>query len=286
MFGCGRIADLLGAYVYGDLTSEEMRKVEQHTESCAACARDLKSRERAVALVPNELPKLSDEEKQRIMWTVSGAVRPREQREAPRISVWSLAKAAAVTVIVVVAFVTGANYGQRSVEPKVIVKEVPQQQAPAQTQLGPENTADPELDSGPAETIDKPVAVPRRTIASDSFRRDRLRETYRRNRARRNTVRENAPAIDGADTSTGQDASTERDALLRPDFPSSGVNLPSLESSFPSLGPSFPNWKDPIKQSSEKLLAAPGSDAQTPNQSVSEQPDAEQPEQIQAPEKP
>jgi len=110
MSGCGKIGDLLGAYIYGDLTPDEMRRVRLHVDGCAICGRELESRTQAVALVPDGLPKMSDEEKQQVMWTVKGAIRAESERRGFRAILPALVKTGAVAVVVAGAFAAGAAY--------------------------------------------------------------------------------------------------------------------------------------------------------------------------------
>lgn len=72
---CKQVQDLMGAYLYGDLTADEMRAVREHTQECDACRKDVESRGRVVASLDDAAPELTDEERMRISWAVKGAIR-------------------------------------------------------------------------------------------------------------------------------------------------------------------------------------------------------------------
>jgi hypothetical protein len=80
---CRQAQDLMGAYLYGDLAPEEMRELRLHTQDCALCREDLAARGRVVSSLSDAAPKLSDEDRQRIAWSVKGAVTRRELEERP-----------------------------------------------------------------------------------------------------------------------------------------------------------------------------------------------------------
>jgi hypothetical protein len=126
MVSCKKIADLIGAYIYGDLTPDEMRMTRMHMEECQSCAKELEFRSKTLALIPTETPMLSDEEKQRIMWTVRGAVR--EQSKPVRSGIFTprFAWGVAASLILVAVFTGGAYVGFRAKKPKekVITKYV------------------------------------------------------------------------------------------------------------------------------------------------------------------
>ena len=71
---CRQVRDLMGAYLYGDLAPEEMRDLRVHAQDCALCREDLATRGRVVSALDDEAPILTDEERQRIAWSVKGAV--------------------------------------------------------------------------------------------------------------------------------------------------------------------------------------------------------------------
>ena len=89
----------MGAYLYGDLSPEEMREVRLHTQVCDRCRVDLEERGRVVASLGDAVPELTDQEKARIAWTVKGALR---DNVAPRTGFrlkWGSALAAAVLAV-------------------------------------------------------------------------------------------------------------------------------------------------------------------------------------------
>lgn len=125
-----RIAELFGAYIYGDLAPEEMRKVRLHVSACDDCARELQARSRTVALVPNALSKLTDEERHRVIWAVKGAVRARTGPRRFFLFTPEFARGFAVAALVAGAFYTGTVFGFK-LKPARVVKQVIVKERPA-----------------------------------------------------------------------------------------------------------------------------------------------------------
>ncbi len=123
---CRKISDLLGAYVYGDLALDEMRRVRTHADTCDACRIEVEALRRTVALVPSDLPKLTDEERLRVTWAVKGAVRAKSEASRLRVFAFAAIKGFAIVMVVGSAFGFGALYGVRAKPAKVIVKYVPE----------------------------------------------------------------------------------------------------------------------------------------------------------------
>lgn len=80
---CRQAQDLIGAYIYGDLAPEEMRDLRLHAQECALCREDLASRGRIISSLDDNVPELTDEERQRIAWSVKGAVRKEQFQQKP-----------------------------------------------------------------------------------------------------------------------------------------------------------------------------------------------------------
>lgn len=78
---CEQVQELMGAYLYGDLSPEEMRKIRLHAQECAGCKKDLESQGRVIAALDNRTPELSDMERQQIAWSVKRVV---ETDRSPR----------------------------------------------------------------------------------------------------------------------------------------------------------------------------------------------------------
>jgi len=72
---CGHIREMMGAYLYGDLSPAEMREVRLHIRECSQCREDLAEQRRIISLIGDNAPQLTDEERERIAWTIKGAVR-------------------------------------------------------------------------------------------------------------------------------------------------------------------------------------------------------------------
>lgn len=76
---CKDIRDLIGPYLYGDLLPEEMRAVRTHAQLCEACREDISTQGMLIGSLGNRAPELTDDERQRILWSVKGAVRAQER---------------------------------------------------------------------------------------------------------------------------------------------------------------------------------------------------------------
>ena len=90
----------MGAYLYGDVAPEEMRDLRVHAQDCALCREDLATRGSVVSSLGDATPKLSDEDRQRIAWSVKGAVNRRELESRPLIVRLAPALALAAAVLV------------------------------------------------------------------------------------------------------------------------------------------------------------------------------------------
>jgi hypothetical protein len=172
MRNCRSVADLLGAYIYGDLTPDEMRRVRTHIEECDACARELETRSHAVALVPNDLPTLSDEERQRVTWAVKGALRARGEAVPFRLISPGSVRGLAVAAVVVAAFAAGIILGSKS--PKVFARQVPANERPSRAGGPTDRVADT-----PKASVNVRAVPPEPVMAVGPSRRDRIREVYR-----------------------------------------------------------------------------------------------------------
>jgi len=82
---CRQARELMGAYLYGDLAPEEMRDLRVHTQDCALCREDLAARGRVVSSLGEAVPELGDTDRQRIAWSVKGAISSREVQTRPLI---------------------------------------------------------------------------------------------------------------------------------------------------------------------------------------------------------
>jgi hypothetical protein len=133
---CRQAQELMGAYLYGDLAPEEMRDLRTHAQDCVLCREDLATRGRVVSSLDDSPPTLSDDDRQRIAWSVKGAIRKQQTRSRPL--ALRLAPTFALAAAVLAAgFLAGkitnrppqqtasAAKGQVRPGPKVEIKEVP-----------------------------------------------------------------------------------------------------------------------------------------------------------------
>lgn len=143
---CKQAEELMGAYLYGDLAPEEMHSLRMHAQDCTLCREDLATRGRVISALSDATPELSDADRQRISWSVKGALG--KPKVAPRPLVFRLAPALGLALTVLaVGFVVGrmasrsphhgmsAQSGGHAVpEAKIEVKETTPKVDPA-TQL-------------------------------------------------------------------------------------------------------------------------------------------------------
>lgn len=102
---CRQVKELAGAYIYGDLAPEEMRDIRLHARNCDACREDLAARARVISSIDDTVPELTDEEKQRIMWSVKGAVYTKNT--AQRTFILRLAPALGLAAVLLLGFGIG-----------------------------------------------------------------------------------------------------------------------------------------------------------------------------------
>lgn len=115
---CREVRELMGAYLYGDLSPDEMREVRLHAHECVDCREDIETRGQVLASVENEPPVLGDEERQRIAWSVKGAIRNSPVlRPAFRLK---LAPALGVAVVLVAGVAVGSLMKSHSASPPAV----------------------------------------------------------------------------------------------------------------------------------------------------------------------
>jgi hypothetical protein len=97
---CRQAQELMGAYLYGDLAPDQMRDLRVHTQDCAVCREDLAARGRVVSSLGDATPQLSETDRQRIAWSVKGAISSREVERRPLVLRFAPAVALAAAVLV------------------------------------------------------------------------------------------------------------------------------------------------------------------------------------------
>lgn len=99
---CKQVKELMGAYIYGDLAPEEMRQIRLHAQDCPECREDIRARGAVISALDGSAPTLSDEDRQRIAWSVKGVVRSEQERPSFR---WWPVSAFGLAVVVLVGLV-------------------------------------------------------------------------------------------------------------------------------------------------------------------------------------
>lgn len=245
---CKKIAGMIGAYVYGDLSPDEMRCVRLHAEECSKCSREIEDRIRTIALIPTDTPTLTDEERQRVVWTVKGAIRAKNERRRFSLFRPTFAQGIVLTTLLAAAFAGGAMLGYSKIHPKVIVKQVTaEKQQPAEN---PDKRV-------AADTAPKPVSKPLihtqrpigMSVAVQPFVRYPMQEIYRGSIDRESQKQEDASASilgDKSSESAQRDQSTDPlgpSIVPVPDPLSSTITEPDLLS--PAPAPVEPKGEKP-----------------------------------------
>ena len=118
------VKNIIGAYIYGDLAPEEMRRVREHLDGCEPCREDAESQARAIACIPDQGRTLLEVDRQRVRWSVLGAVRRDSSEPVRRAAVWRLLRgfgmAGALACMFVGGLFVGAQQFKPSDEPKPV----------------------------------------------------------------------------------------------------------------------------------------------------------------------
>ncbi|MGI6295616.1 MAG: zf-HC2 domain-containing protein [Armatimonadota bacterium] len=119
---CRQAKELMGAYLYGDLDPDQMRDLRLHAKDCACCREDLLSRGKVISALNDSVPAISDTDRQRIAWSVKGAVRNQQAYKTPLI-VRLAPTAALVAVVLLTGFFAGKITNRPSNQAKAIDKK-------------------------------------------------------------------------------------------------------------------------------------------------------------------
>lgn len=142
---CRQAKDLMGAYLYGDLEPDQMRELRIHAKDCTGCREDLLSRGKVVSALNEAVPAISDADRQRIAWSVKGAVRSQQTYETPLI-VRLAPTVALVAAVLLTGFFAGKITNRPSHQAKAVDKkptsatvsvEVKEMQAPKEKTVEP-----------------------------------------------------------------------------------------------------------------------------------------------------
>lgn len=158
---CKQVRELAGPYLYGDLTPEEMKQVRLHTQECECCRNEIRSQGAVISAIPAEAPELTDEDRQRIAWTVKGAIWAGEQeRQTSRFRFpLAYALAGAVVIAMIAIQVKGIMHKQpRIPESNVVITEVTKPKPKNNSNVDKPELTKPEADTQ-ANIPDYPVYV-------------------------------------------------------------------------------------------------------------------------------
>lgn len=156
---CKQVRELAGPYLYGDLTPEEMKQVRLHTQECECCRNEIRTQGAVLSAIPADGPELTDEDRQRIAWTVKGAIRASEQeRQTSRFRfplAYALAGAVVITMIAIQVVGT-MRHQPRISEANVIITEVTKPKPKNNSHVDKPEFPKPETDTQ-ANASDTPV---------------------------------------------------------------------------------------------------------------------------------
>lgn len=241
---CKKIAGMIGAYIYGDLSPEEMRAVRLHAEECDVCSREIEARIRTISLMPTDVPELSDEERRRVMWTVKGAVKAKNGKKRFILFSPSFAQGFALATVILAAFTGGAFIGYSKIPPKVkvVIKKVPVECDIPDVSI--EETTEKIVESPEPATV-KPTND--MTIATQPFVRYHLQEIYRGG----NIDRRSEMPIDASKSIIG-----ENQPVPEPEQPTvDNYGLPVLPVTESLNTPEAPKDAVPVEPRSEKPVS-------------------------------
>lgn len=154
---CKHVRELTGAYLYGDLSPEEMKAVRVHTQQCEACREDIRTRGAVLSSLETEAPELTDEERLKIAWSVKGAIRANEQ-EKQRFRFTPVYALAAAVLVAVVGIKIAKPFNKHQPALSTAKVTVEKEERPS-TQK--ESTVKPQADtrSEPDYVVDKPATT-------------------------------------------------------------------------------------------------------------------------------
>lgn len=206
---CKEVQELMGAYLYGDLSAEEMRGVRLHVQDCPTCRRDLESRGAVLAAVPNEAPSLADEERMQLTWAVKGAIRSAEL--AGESSRWGYAFAAGLVLAMgaavagIVAYnsskpqVSTNNYASR--KPPAVVVKIREHRSRTQSQPAESRAAAQAQAPAVGTTVPEQPRVTSQEIVPDVARQlANFATTARRTKPQRKVAVEPPAVVDESQT--------------------------------------------------------------------------------------
>ncbi len=107
---CRKARDMMGAYLYGDLSTSDMKLLRLHVADCAACRQDLESRGKTIAAIPNQVAELTVDDR---AW-IASATRARLASRPSR-TVWIMPRFSAafgVAAVILAGIVVGSVLGQ------------------------------------------------------------------------------------------------------------------------------------------------------------------------------
>ena len=207
---CRKVKELMGAYLFGDLSPAEMREVRDHALNCDECGEDLMSRGALIAAMDDSVPTLTDMERQEISWSVKGAVRATEEMGSRRRFMPAAAIACGIMLLaglvlgkVITTYTPGSSEPVRQAseeKPRAIVTVTPKQVDSDSSNANDTAKSEPEYQVSP-EVIERVGGAIRRSAG--------LATARTRDEARRQNVV--APEKSGAGSAVEESHQTKSD---------------------------------------------------------------------------
>jgi predicted anti-sigma-YlaC factor YlaD len=108
---CKQLRDLLGPYLYGDVTDEERSRVDAHLNACEACREHLDACRSLSAQLPGDLLRPSEAAEARVLQAVQGRIAQHRRRASERLQ--RRASALRLAAVAATALVAGMWIGHR-----------------------------------------------------------------------------------------------------------------------------------------------------------------------------
>jgi anti-sigma factor RsiW len=126
---CRQLRDLLGPYLYGDVTDEERSRMDAHLSACEACRERLKACRALSVQLPGNLLQPSEATEERVLQAVQDRITEHRRRasEKPQRRAFALRLAAAVLTALVAGLWIGhrVSSGPRGRTPTMVSSQPP-----------------------------------------------------------------------------------------------------------------------------------------------------------------
>ncbi|MGQ9456555.1 MAG: zf-HC2 domain-containing protein [Armatimonadota bacterium] len=224
---CRQVQELMGAYLYGDLSPEEMMQVRLHAQECVQCRSELESRKTVISAIPDQIPNLSDEERMQLTWAVKGAIRSAQL--AQQGSRWGYAFATGLVLAMgaAVAGIIAYNSSKQPIaiehserkQPAIVVSIQEEPKAKPKKSVAKPNIQPISPSKGSASVVEELKNSPDASITDIARQLANFATTARRSPQKRKVAVENTARIVGEHTPDKSDVSESEQRLPEPMAP-------------------------------------------------------------------